>query len=91
MPGHVDDLNTRNTVLTAKLLKQGYRYLTFRKAFSKIYRWHFDLVSKYNVGSKALLRQGLSESDFYGDLVYKFRKTIGTDNFPYHFKKIIVR
>ena len=28
---------------------------------------------------------------FYGDLVYKFRKIIGKNDFPYHFKKIIVR
>ena len=30
---HVDDLNTRNKVLTAKLLRQGYRYHKIRKAF----------------------------------------------------------
>ena len=30
---HVDDLNTRNKCLTAKLLKQGYRYHKLRKAF----------------------------------------------------------
>ena len=30
---HVDDLNTRNRCLTAKLLKQGYRYRRLRKAF----------------------------------------------------------
>ena len=39
---HVDDFNTRNKVLTAKLLRQGYRYHKLRKAFSKFYRWHFD-------------------------------------------------
>ena len=49
---HVDDFNTRNKVLTAKLLKQGYRYHKFRKAFSKFYRRHFDLASKNNVGLK---------------------------------------
>ena len=32
---HVDDFNSRNKALTAKLLKQGYRYNKFRKAFSK--------------------------------------------------------
>ena len=32
---HVDDFNTLNKVLTAKLLKQGYRYHKIRKAFSK--------------------------------------------------------
>ena len=31
---HVDDFNTRNTVLTAKLLTQGYRYHKLCKAFS---------------------------------------------------------
>ena len=49
---HVDDFNTRNMVLTAKLLRQGYRYHKLRKAFSKFYRRHFDIVSKYNVGLK---------------------------------------
>ena len=88
---HVDDFNTRNKVLTAKLLRQGYRYHKLRKAFSKFYRRHFDLVSKYNVGSKILLLQGLSEPEFYGGLVYKFRQIIGRNDFPYHFKKIVVR
>ena len=49
---HVDYFNTRNKVLTAKLLRQGYRYHKIRKAFSKFYRRHFDIVSKYNVGLK---------------------------------------
>ena len=45
---HVDDFNTRNKVLTAKFLRQGYRYHKLRKAFSKFYRRHFDIhvVSK---------------------------------------------
>ena len=40
---------------------------------------------------KTLLLQCLSESEFYGDLVYKFRKIIGKYDFSYYFKKIIVR
>ena len=48
-------------------------------------------MSKYNVGLKTLLLKGLSEPDFYGDLVYKFRKIIGENDFPYHLEKIIVR
>ena len=48
-------------------------------------------MSKYSVGLKILLLEGLSEPEFYGDLVYKFRKIIGKNDFPYHFKKIIVR
>ena len=74
---YVDDFNTRNKVLTAKLLRQGYRYHKLRKAFSKFYRRHFDIVSKYNVELKTPFLQGLSEPEFYGDLVYKFRKIIG--------------
>ena len=48
-------------------------------------------MSKYNVGLKRLLLEGLSEPEFYRDLVYKFRKINGKNDFPYHFKKIIVR
>ena len=48
---HVDDFNTRNKVLTAKLLRHGYSY-KIREAFSKFYRRHFDIVSNYNVGLK---------------------------------------
>ena len=48
-------------------------------------------MSKYNVRLKTLLLQGLSEPEFYGNLVYKFRKIIGKYDFPYNFKKIIVR
>ena len=44
---HVDDFNTRNKVLTAILLRQEYRYHKLRKAFSKFYWRHFDIVSKY--------------------------------------------
>ena len=41
---HVDDSNTRKTVLTAKLLRQGYRYHKLRMAFSKFYWRHFDAL-----------------------------------------------
>ena len=66
---HVTDFNTRNKLLTAKLLNRGYRYHKLRKAFSKFYRRHSDLVSKFNVGLKSLLQQGLSELEFYGDSI----------------------
>ena len=64
--------------------------INFVRRFQNFYRRHFDLVSKYNVGLKTLGLQGLSKPEFYGDLVYKFRKIIGKYDFPYHFKKIIV-
>ena len=37
---NVDDFNNRNLFLTAKLLKQYYRYHKVRKAFSKFYHRH---------------------------------------------------
>ena len=87
---HVADFNTRNQILTAKLLKQGYRYYKLRKTFSKFYRRHYDLVSNFNTGLKFLLKQGLSEPEFYGDLVYKCKKIVGRTDFSDHFRKIII-
>ena len=66
---HVADFIARNKCLTAKLLQQGYRCHKLRKTFSKFYHRHNELISKFNVGLKTLLREGLSESEFYGDLV----------------------
>ena len=71
---HVADFYAGNKSLTAKLLQQGYRYHKLRKTFSKFYRRHYELVSKFNVGLKTLLHQGVSEPEFYGDLVYKLKK-----------------
>ena len=51
----------------------------------------FARVSKFNVGLKTLLHQGLSEPEFYGDLVYKFKKIVGRADFSDQFRKIIVR
>ena len=87
---HVTDLNARNKSLTAKLLQQGYRYHKLRKTFSKFYRRHYELVSKFNVEGRMWdlivsvpdhclsfyfgLKALLSESEFYDDLVYKLKK-----------------
>ena len=38
-----------------------------------------------------LLHEGLSEPEFYGDLVYKFKKLIGRNDFSFQFRKIIAR
>ena len=86
---HVTDFNARNKCLTAKVLQQGYQYHKIRKTFSKFYRRHYELISKYNVGLKTLLSEGLSEPEFYGDLVYKFKKLIGINDFSFQFRKII--
>ena len=88
---NVDDFNSRNLFLTAKLLKQGYRYHKIRKAFCKFYHRHSELIVKYNIGLKTLLQQGISEPLFYGDLVYKFKRIVGKSNFSDQFKKILKR
>ena len=82
---HVEDFNARNKCLMAKLHKQGYRYHKLRKAFSKFYRRIYELISKFNVGLKSLLHQGLSEPEFYGDLVYEFKKIMGRTDFSDQF------
>ena len=86
---YVAGFNIRNKLLTQKLLKQGYRYHFLCKTFSKFYRRYYDLISKFKVGLKSLLRQELSEPDFYGDLVYKLKKIIDSNNFSAQFIKII--
>ena len=48
------------------------------------------MISKFNVRLKFLLHQGLSEPEFYGDLVYKFKKIRGMTDFSDQFRKIIM-
>ena len=88
---HVADFSARNKCLTAKLLQQGFRYHKLRKTFSKFYRRHFELISKFKVGLKTFLRVGPSEPEFYGDLVYKFKKLIRRNDFLFQFRKLITR
>ena len=89
--GCVVGFSARGGSLTAKLLQQGYRYHKLRKTFSGFCRRHCGLVSGFSVGFKTLLHQGLSEPEFYGDLVYKFKRIVGRADFSDQFRKIIVR
>ena len=89
MCSNADDFKNRNLFSTAKLLKEGYRYHKIRKAFSKFYHRHSELILKYNIGLITLLQQGISEPIFYGDLVYKFKQIVGKSNFSDQFKKIV--
>ena len=91
MCSNVDDFNKRNLFLTAKLLKQGYRYHEIRKAFSKLYHRHSELIVKYNIGLNTLMQQGISEPILYGVLAYKFKRINGKPNFSDQFKKIVKR
>ena len=85
---HVVDFKTRNKVLTQKLLKQGYRYHKLGKTFSKFYRRYYDLISKFQMDLISLAPRTL-EPEFYGDLVYKLKKIVGSNNFSEQFIKII--
>ena len=80
---------TRNKLLTQIFLKQGCRYHELRKTFSTFYRRYYDLISKFQIGLKSLLHQGLSKPAFYGDLVYKLKKNFGSSNFSALFIELI--
>ena len=40
---------------------------------------------------KILLQEGLSELEFCGDLVYKFRKIVGKTDLSVQFKQLVTR
>ena len=85
----VNDFNKRNLLITEKLLKQGYRYHKLRKTFTKFYFRNLNLINKYKCNLKALLTQGISHPDFYGDVIYKLRKIVGHNHFQTLFPKRI--
>ena len=88
---NLNDFNYRNKALTAKILRQVYRYFKLRKAFSKFYRRHSALLEKYSVSLKTRTQQSISEPEFYGDLVYRFKIIVGKSNFSEQFRKLINR
>ena len=49
----------------------------------------YSIVWHPVTGLKSVLRQGLSEPKFYGDLVCKFKKIAGSNDFSAQFIKII--
>ena len=72
-------------LLTSTLAINCYHRNFLNKAIGIInFAKHFqnnDLISKFQIGLKFLLRQGLSEPDFY--------KIVGSNNFSAQFIKII--
>ena len=71
MCSHVDDFNARdnlNKCLTAKLFKLGYRYHKLRKAFSKFYRQHHELLSKFSRITISFISRP-SGTRIYGDII----------------------
>ena len=81
-------LTTETYFSLPKLLKQGYSYHKIRKAFSKFYHRHSEIIVKYNIGLKTPLQQGIPEPIFYGDLVYKFKRIVGKPNFSDRLKRL---
>ena len=61
--------------------------------FSQFYQHHFELISKYmyNFGFKIRLQGGLSELEFNGDLVYKFKTIVCKTDFFRTNLKIVTR
>ena len=79
--------NQVTKLMQIKVRNQG----KIRKAFSKFYHRHSELIVKYKIGLKTLLQQGISEPIFSGDLVYKFKRIVGKPTFSDQFKKIVKR
>ena len=50
----------------------------------------FQKINSFGLFENAWV-QGLSEPEFYGDLVYKFKKIRGMTDFSEQFRKIILR
>ena len=73
---HVTDFNSRNKFLTAKLLRQGYRYHKLRKAFSKFYLRHFELNEKYHVSLKILCNKVFVIQNFMEIWYINLRKSL---------------
>ena len=83
--------NCRGKALTAKLLGRGCHCFGLRGAFSGFCRRRGALLERYGVGLGALLRQGVSELEFYGDLVYGFGRIVGGSGFSEQFGGLIDR
>ena len=87
----VTDFNTRNKLLTQKLLGQGCQCRKLRKTFSEFCGRYFGLISGFQVGLGSLLRQGLSGPGFCGGLVCGLGKIVGSGNFSARFIGVVSR
>ena len=86
-------LMTLTTVIKPLLpnfLGRAFVILNFVRRFRNFIRPN-AMLEKYSVSLKTLLQQGISEPEFYGDLMYRFRKIVGKSNFSEQFRKLINR
>ena len=72
--------------------------MKLRETFSKFYRRHYELISKFNVGLKTLLRNGRFRNQNFMVPWFIFKKLIARSDLvnrkllitkKYHFKKLI--
>ena len=80
---HCRHTHTLQNLLRSVKLVVGPWYITF--GIKALPSW----ISKFQIGLKSLLRQGLSEPEFYGDLVHKLKRIVGSSNFSAQFIKTI--
>ena len=87
----ISGLNNRHKTLTATayFLSKGTIIINCVNIVSKFYRRQSKLMSKHNVALKTLLLVGQSESEFYRNFVYKFRKIVGKTDFLEQLKKMV--
>ena len=57
--------------------------------FQKVYRNNHDILSKYTLSLKTLLKTSISLPNYYGDFIYKVRKIKNNPNFNYAFNRLI--
>ena len=88
---HVDDFYVQHQLFSSFSRFHGYQYHILRKSFAKYYYRLNELIVKFNVGLRKLLRDGLSDPDFYAALVYKVRTIMGRNDFSFQFRKDISR
>ena len=71
--GHLAGFNARIKTLTANFSNMDIGIINFGKLVLRFFveTWNWSLSTILGI---TLLLQGLSEYEFYGDLVYKFRK-----------------
>ena len=90
-PYNVYPLTTHFYKVKRVYLSKAIGIINSPKHFPHFYRRHFELIEKYHVSLKKLMQQGICNPEFYGDLVYKFKKIIGNPDFSNFFKRIVNR
>ena len=71
--------------LLPNFLARAIAILNFIRCFRNFIADTVPCWKKYSVSMKTLLQQGMSEPEFYGDLVYRFRKIVGRSGFSEQF------